>query len=799
MNAIKRTKIKEVTTDMPIAIALMILLGNEELRKNHVTADCKERLSMILDPLNSKLGHLPEDIFRNNDIELKENDESYKSLYESRKQYHFDKLIAYLQFFYSDDNCPSQIDKYEDVKRCYQIIVNHQTQTPNTKFNSNFCWKIASFFLYRYSASANPDDMYERLVKSYQNAKDTYPIRKKMIQKASGDVYITGTTLKDAFSTSNSNKNISIIQDLIQNPQIKNIYIFILNYKYIGINQESASKEIENSLTNIMDIVLKADDDCPKVEIIMLNNFSIPFSLIANEELLTRSTYIFDYARNYRGQYLLFDSDDLEYRSIKNYLDILIKNAYEIDMSPLTSSSDVVKLKYRHDEIAYKQKGLKIKKIHPVQLENLVRASFTKSTKDKNVKDLIDFPVLHEDTTQSILLPYLSKTEELLDKLVRMHDPNGWAKIIPCNDLGFPNNIMRIAGGFLTGAYYNWSCAVPIVPVDATINTCTSSVFELKGFDAAAMDNESFKTIVRKVCTRAMETGYAFSFESGNHFLMISKDDSGNYYLVLHCSAKQAKESCFGLYPSERVWYKNKIKTLYSDDQTRYIRYIRSDAAVKFVDYANRFRDFNQEMHQYIAEEFALETGAEIVGLPNIKHHYGMPTPSSISIGTFAVDTMSTNDNDLVVPVFSELGKDICIYSVSRRQSKTYTPPGTSQKIVLVPHGWGQIIDGIKSMRVENIYDEKDRQLILETDKLYQLDVTPQNRISIPEKRVRLFSSVNSFLNEQCSNISGRIQTFLHPIYCFCSRTVQSNNFLLDKNEKGDVSYESVLSSASKN
>lgn len=102
-------------------------------------------------------------------------------------------------------------------------------------------------------------------------------------------------------------------------------------------------------------------------------------------------------------------------------------------------------------------------------------------------------------------------------------------------------------------------------------------------------------------------------------------------------------------------------------------------------------------------------------------------------------------------------------------------------------------------MRVENIYDEKDRQLILETDKLYQLDVTPQNRISIPEKRVRLFSSVNSFLNEQCSNISGRIQTFLHPIYCFCSRTVQSNNFLLDKNEKGDVSYESVLSSASKN
>lgn len=284
----------------------------------------------------------------------------------------------------------------------------------------------------------------ERLVKSFEKARDTYPIRKKMIQEASGDVYIAGTTLKDAFSTSNSNKDISIIQDLIQNKNIKNIYIFVLNYKHMGINQESASNEIETSLTNVMDIVLKADDNCAKVEIFLLDSFNIPFSLIANGELLTRSTYIFDYARRYRGQYLLFESSDLEYKSIQDYFNVLVKNAYELDMSPQTSFSDVVKQKYIHDEFAYKEKGLKIKKIHPVQLDNLVRASFTKSTKDKNVKDLIDFPVLHEDTTQSILLPYLSKTEELLDKLVRMHDPNGWAKIIPCNDLGFPNNIILI-------------------------------------------------------------------------------------------------------------------------------------------------------------------------------------------------------------------------------------------------------------------------------------------------------------------------------------------------------------------
>lgn len=451
MNTTKKTKVKEVTTDMPIAIALMILLGNEELRKSYVAEDYKDRLSMILAPLKSDINHLQEDIFRNNNIDLINDDNNYKIIYDNREQYHFDMLIAYLHFFYKDDLSITQINSFEDIKHCYQVIEKHQTKTANTRFSPEFCWKIASFFLNEYSASTSSDDAYERLIKSYEAARDTYPIRKEIVKKASGDVYITGTTLKDAFSTSISNRNISIIQDLIQNKGIENIYIFVLNYKYMGLNQESASKEIETSLTNIMDIILKADDNCPRVEIIMLNNFSIPFALIANDELFTRSTYIFDYARKYRGQYLLFDSKNLEYKSIKDYLDLLIDNAYELDMSPQASASDLVKQKYRHDMIAYKAKGLKIKKIHPVQLENIVRSTFTKPNEAKAEKDKNYFSIQNQDPSQSVLLSYLAKTEELLDKLVRIHDKkNGWAKVIPCNDMGFPNNIMRIAGGFLT-------------------------------------------------------------------------------------------------------------------------------------------------------------------------------------------------------------------------------------------------------------------------------------------------------------------------------------------------------------
>ncbi|MCM1228065.1 MAG: hypothetical protein NC320_11705 [Clostridium sp.] len=146
MSTTKNNKVKEVTIDMPIAIALMIILGNKELRKNYINVECKERLSMVLEPLVSDIDRLSEDIFRNNNIHLVSKDDVYQKLYENRKQYHFDNLIAYLRFFYTNEISFSQINGYEDIKRCYQVIEKHQTKTANTRFTSDFCWKIASFF-----------------------------------------------------------------------------------------------------------------------------------------------------------------------------------------------------------------------------------------------------------------------------------------------------------------------------------------------------------------------------------------------------------------------------------------------------------------------------------------------------------------------------------------------------------------------------------------------------------------------------------------------------------------------------
>ena len=111
----KKAKIKLVTKDMPIAVALMILIGDKELRKTRIAPEYKERLYLILEPLESELNHLTEDIFRNNNIHLKDDDEIYKRIYENRGHLNFANLIEYLRAFYEDDMTISHINGKHDV------------------------------------------------------------------------------------------------------------------------------------------------------------------------------------------------------------------------------------------------------------------------------------------------------------------------------------------------------------------------------------------------------------------------------------------------------------------------------------------------------------------------------------------------------------------------------------------------------------------------------------------------------------------------------------------------------------
>lgn len=331
----------------------------------------------------------------------------------------------------------------------------------------------------------------------------------------------------------------------------------------------------------------------------------------------------------------------------------------------------------------------------------------------------------------------------------------------------------------MTGALYDWSCTVPIIPIDATVNTCTSSVFRLGDFDES-MTNEQFESIIDTLCKKAMDNSFVFNFKSGNHFLIVAKDDEGNYYLVLHCSETRSKASYIGLYPNSRVWYAENIKTKYNKAQTRYLRYIRGDAAVKFVDYANRFREESEEIHRYTAEEFAKLIDTHVFTQDAIiKHHYGMPTSSSVAIGTFTIDVYS---RDRIVPVFSDLGRDICLYEVSNQQNNVYNLAGTNKNIVLVPHGWGQVLDDIKGIRIENACNEKERRLILEFPDISLLEfVHPAVRLSLAQKHIRQFDSICAFFEENCSHINGSVKKILHPVFCYCDYSVKNKTYRINR------------------
>ena len=69
------------------------------------------------------------------------------------------------------------------------------------------------------------------------------------------------------------------------------------------------------------------------------------------------------------------------------------------------------------------------------------------------------------------------------------------------------------------------------------------------------------------------EKGYTFSFDNGNHFIMIAQSlDDKALYVVMHSSVKEFKDSYMGLYPVEENWFSDSIRTYH--DNGRYLRYI---------------------------------------------------------------------------------------------------------------------------------------------------------------------------------------------------------------------------------
>jgi hypothetical protein len=237
------------------------------------------------------------------------------------------------------------------------------------------------------------------------------------------------------------------------------------------------------------------------------------------------------------------------------------------------------------------------------------------------------------DETQQEVLRHLVATEKLLAQVAtKLSGSKMNAEIVAMPDLGFPSNVRRAHGGFYTGAYYSWKTSVPFVPVDATVNCCGVSLWQLK---SEISSEEDFLQRVEDAKLAMKETEYIWNYQSGNHFITygtISGSDTikDGAYLVMHSSASEYKKQQHGLYPEPSNWYADSIEVEHGEDG-RYLRYISGDKAIQFAAIAKKLEGYNCERHRWLVGKIAGSDGI-LEEVLNIQH-YGMPDQNSVAIG----------------------------------------------------------------------------------------------------------------------------------------------------------------------
>lgn len=280
---------------------------------------------------------------------------------------------------------------------------------------------------------------------------------------------------------------------------------------------------------------------------------------------------------------------------------------------------------------------------------------------------------------------------------------------------------------------------------------CSSSIYRIKGFDNLS-DQEFIDYIEKNVDKATREQGYSFSFDNGNHFIMIAQSvEDKQLYVVMHSSAKKIKDSYMSLYPVEENWYSNSIREFPDSEKTgRFIRYIKDEEAKQFITYAHKLEKYNIQIHKWFAEQIGIVQDLNFQ--KNTFHHYYMPNDHSIAIGTF-VEKPGTE-----VPIFSNVGKDIYLFRVSHDNWKIRI---NGEEKCLIPHGWGQVVDNVKTISV----DKKEQILWIDN---HSYKVNSKSRIRAI-KHIRQFEDGKAFFKKGNRMLKGEIVKTLRPIYLFCS------------------------------
>ena len=310
------------------------------------------------------------------------------------------------------------------------------------------------------------------------------------------------------------------------------------------------------------------------------------------------------------------------------------------------------------------------------------------------------------DNTQKEILKHLETTSKLLSKVgTKLSETQKESMIYAMPDLGIAQNGTRMLGGFYTGACYSWNSDVPFVPVDTTVNVCGTTVYKLnqnitvqefqKRLDNVMQNRDTYlkytsthlpSQILDSIDLERADKFY-WNYNVGNHFAILAEQNDDNseltegQYMIVHASAIELKKDNlkYGLYPVEGNGYYDDIKTIYDDNENRYLRYIYGKKAVQFAELASMLQKINKDRNRYFCKTVLGElAGEEVINLS----HYGMPTNNAVCIGCqweqedFTLLTAPGNDIFLVHP--------------------NVTAPNTidlnNKKITLTPHGCGVML-----------------------------------------------------------------------------------------------------------
>lgn len=314
------------------------------------------------------------------------------------------------------------------------------------------------------------------------------------------------------------------------------------------------------------------------------------------------------------------------------------------------------------------------------------------------------------DWTQTRISKELEVTERLLRSTLAMDSGREvHAEIVLMPDLGMPHNVTRICGGFYTGAFYHWDGEIPFVPVDATVNIDSTSLFALS---EEIESQVVFDNRIRLAMRETERSGYCWNFRNGNHFITygILYDMDGNRRpcLALHASAAEYKAQYNGLYPAPGNWFSESIKVVCDGiNVNRYLRYISGSDAEVFYRRARRLESHNSARHGMVAEAVSNSSIEQVICLT---HHYGMPSCASVAIGCqilrrgerFLFMTAPTRDMYLCEAVGSASNRLDDKYLFPHGLGKRFTRP-----VEYVTSTSGMMLEGRKYTSGMSIKDEK--------------------------------------------------------------------------------------------